>query len=112
MYRADGTTIRVLLVDDERALTNLVRMACSTRAGTSTSRTTPRACRKVPHEHPRTSWVLDIMLPDMDGLESVAAPQGSGTYTPTLFLTARGLGVTPGQWSWLSSPADGYMNQA
>jgi two-component system response regulator TrcR len=27
MYRADGSPIRVLLVDDERALTNLVRMA-------------------------------------------------------------------------------------
>src|SRR6185437_14270938 len=27
MYRADGSPIRVLLVDDERALTNLIRMA-------------------------------------------------------------------------------------
>ena len=27
MYRPDGSPIRVLLVDDERALTNLVRMA-------------------------------------------------------------------------------------
>lgn len=41
MYRADGSAIRVLLVDDERALTNLVKMALAYEGGRSMSPTMP-----------------------------------------------------------------------
>src|ERR1700733_14119061 len=33
--------------------------------------------------------VLDIMLPDVDGLQILQRIRESGPYTPTLFLTAR-----------------------
>jgi hypothetical protein len=42
MFRSDGSPIRVLLVDDERALTNLIRMALHYEAGRSTLPTTPQ----------------------------------------------------------------------
>ena len=33
--------------------------------------------------------MLDIMLPDIDGLQILQKIRESETYTPTLFLTAR-----------------------
>ncbi|CQD25129.1 DNA-binding response regulator TrcR [Mycolicibacterium conceptionense] len=40
IHRTDGSPIRVLLVDDEPALTNLVKMALHYEAGKSMWRTT------------------------------------------------------------------------
>ena len=54
--------------------------------------------------------VLDIMLPDMDGLGVLAQIRDSGTYTPTLFLTARDSladrvnGLTAGGDDYMTKP--------
>src|SRR4029450_11195356 len=89
MYRADGSPIRVLLVDDERALTNLVRMALQYEGGEiDVAHDAQEAVDKYRANTPDII-VLDIMLPDMDGLGVLQQIRDSGTYTPTLFLTAR-----------------------
>ena len=53
--------------------------------------------------------VLDIMLPDMDGLGVLAQIRESETYTPTLFLTARDSVVD--RVTGLTAGGDDYMTK-
>ena len=94
MYRADGSPIRVLLVDDEAVLTDLVSLALGYEGWVVDVATNGReAVQRYRAERPDVV-VLDIMLPDMDGLSvlrqlrsfSQGEPESG---TPTLFLTAR-----------------------
>src|SRR5258707_3922760 len=68
MYRADGSPIRVLLVDDERALTNLVRMALQYEGWEIDVAHDAREAVDTYRANTPDIIVLDIMLPDMDGL--------------------------------------------
>lgn len=110
MYRADGSPIRVLLVDDERALTNLVRMALKYEGWEiDVAHDAAEAVEKYRAQTPDL-LVLDIMLPDMDGLGVLARLRDSSTYTPTLFLTARDsvadrvTGLTAGGDDYMTKP--------
>jgi two-component system response regulator TrcR len=68
MYRTGGFPILVLLVDDERALTNLVRMALQYEGWqTDIAHDAREAVDKYRTNTPDI-LVLDIMLPDVDGL--------------------------------------------
>jgi two-component system response regulator TrcR len=110
MYRADGSPIRVLLVDDERALTNLVRMALQYEGWEiDVAHDALEAVGKYRANTPDI-LVLDIMLPDMDGLGVLQRIRDSDTYTPTLFLTARDsvmdrvTGLTAGGDDYMTKP--------
>ncbi|GFM25377.1 two component transcriptional regulator, partial [Mycobacterium sp. PO2] len=110
MYRADGSPIRVLLVDDERALTNLVRMALRYEGWEIDTAHTAAEAVEMYRTNPPDLLVLDIMLPDMDGLGVLARIRASGAYTPTLFLTARDsvadrvTGLTAGGDDYMTKP--------
>jgi two-component system response regulator TrcR len=110
MYRADGSAIRVLLVDDERALTNLIRMALRYEGWEiEVAHDAAEALTKYRANTPDV-LVLDIMLPDTDGLGVLAQIRDSDTYTPTLFLTARDsvadrvTGLTAGGDDYMTKP--------
>ncbi|MCV7154935.1 response regulator transcription factor [Mycolicibacterium pyrenivorans] len=110
MYRVDGSPIRVLLVDDERALTNLVRMALRYEGWEiDVAHDAAEAVDKYRANTPDL-LVLDIMLPDTDGLGVLAQIRDSGSYTPTLFLTARDsvadrvTGLTAGGDDYMTKP--------
>jgi two-component system response regulator TrcR len=110
MYRADGSAIRVLLVDDERALTNLIRMALRYEGWEiEVAHDAAEAITKYRANTPDV-LVLDIMLPDTDGLGVLAQIRDSDTYTPTLFLTARDsvadrvTGLTAGGDDYMTKP--------
>jgi two-component system, OmpR family, response regulator TrcR len=110
MYRPDGSSIRVLLVDDERALTNLVRMALHYEGWEIDVAHNAREAIDKYHACTPDLLVLDIMLPDMDGLGVLEEIRESGTYTPTLFLTAwdsvadRVTGLTAGGDDYMTKP--------
>jgi two-component system response regulator TrcR len=53
--------------------------------------------------------VLDIMLPDVDGLQILQRVRESGPYTPTLFLTARDSVMD--RVTGLTAGADDYMTK-
>jgi two-component system, OmpR family, response regulator TrcR len=53
--------------------------------------------------------VLDIMLPDVDGLQILQRIRESGPYTPTLFLTARDSVMD--RVTGLTAGADDYMTK-
>jgi two-component system response regulator TrcR len=107
--RADGSPIRVLLVDDEPALTNLVKMALHYEGWTvEVAHNGREAVAKFDEVGPDV-LVLDIMLPDMDGLQILQRIRESDAYTPTLFLTARDSVMD--RVTGLTAGADDYMTK-
>lgn len=109
IHRADGSPIRVLLVDDEPALANLVKMALHYEGWVmEVARNGREAVRSFDETDPDVV-VLDVMLPDIDGLEVLRRVRESASYTPTLLLTARDsvMDRAPG----LAAGADDYMTK-
>jgi two-component system response regulator TrcR len=107
--RADGSPIRVLLVDDEPALTNLVKMALHYEGWiVDVAHNGREAVAKFDKVGPDV-LVLDIMLPDMDGLQILQRVRESDAYTPTLFLTARDSVMD--RVTGLTAGADDYMTK-
>src|ERR1700758_1591630 len=109
IYRADGSPIRVLLVDDEPALTNLVKMALHYEGWVvDTAHNGREAIAKFESVSPDV-LVLDIMLPDVDGLRILQRIRESDAYTPALFLTARDSVMA--RVTGLTAGADDYMTK-
>ena len=107
--RADGSPIRVLLVDDEPALTNLVKMALHYEGWTVEVAHNGREAVTKFEEVGPDILVLDIMLPDVDGLEILQRIRDADAYTPTLFLTARDSVMD--RVTGLTAGADDYMTK-
>jgi len=107
--RDDGSPIRVLLVDDEPALTNLVKMALHYEGWTVEVACNGREAVGKFDDFGPDVLVLDIMLPDIDGLEILHRVRASGPYTPTLFLTARDSVMD--RVTGLTAGADDYMTK-
>jgi two-component system response regulator TrcR len=109
IYRADGSPIRVLLVDDEPALTNLVKMALHYEGWVvDIAHNGREAMAKFDRVSPDV-LVLDIMLPDVDGLRILERVRQSDAYTPTVFLTARDSVMD--RVTGLTAGADDYMTK-
>jgi two-component system, OmpR family, response regulator TrcR len=109
MERADGSPIRVLLVDDEPALTNLVKMALHYEGWLVEVAHNGQAAVEKFNEIEPDIVVLDIMLPDTDGLQLLQQVREADGYTPTLFLTARDSVMD--RVSGLTAGADDYMTK-
>src|ERR1700759_876087 len=108
--RADGSPIRVFLADHEPALTNLDKMALHYEGWTvEVAHNGREAVSKFDDVEPDV-LVLDIMLPDVDGLQILQRVRESGPYTPTLFLTARDSVMD--RVTGLTAGADDYMPKA
>jgi two-component system, OmpR family, response regulator TrcR len=107
--RSDGSPIRVLLVDDERALTNLVKMALHYESWTvDVAHDGAEALAKF-ESAPPDVVVLDIMLPDLDGMQILHRIRAADSYTPVLFLTARD--SVSDRVSGLTAGADDYLTK-
>ena len=110
LRRVDGSPIKVLLVDDERALTNLVTMALRYEGwDVEVAHDGRDALAKFATVDPDI-LVLDIMLPDVDGLQILQRVRSKNANTPVLFLTARDsvsdrvTGLTAGADDYLTKP--------
>lgn len=83
---------RILVVDDEPSITDLITMALHIHGATvEVAHSGAEALRAVQEFRPHLV-VLDVMLPDLDGftvLERMGRERRSAD-TPVLFLTARG----------------------
>ena len=110
MTRYDGTPLRVLVVDDEPNIAELLRMALRYEgwdvevAHTGSQAVT--AARKLGPD----SVVLDMMLPDFDGMEVLRRLRAEHEDVPVLFLTARDAvedrvaGLTAGGDDYVTKP--------
>jgi two-component system, OmpR family, response regulator len=83
----DGT--RVLVVDDERSITEVVATALRYQGFEVKEAGTGRAALAAAASFQPDCIVLDVVLPDLDGLEVAQRLRQAGIGTPVLFLTAR-----------------------
>lgn len=88
VQQANSEKIRVLVVDDEESITNLIAMALRYEGwDVETASTGPEAIEKLRSFSPDVA-VLDIMLPDLDGIQVLSRFRSEGYLLPVLFLTA------------------------
>ena len=109
MQRPDGSPIRVLLVDDEAALTSLVQRALQYEGWTIDTEHNAGEAVEMYHKILPDVLVLDVMLPDQDGLGVLRQIRGSGRYTPVLLLTA--LDSMENRLAGLIAGGDDYMTK-
>lgn len=88
LKRLDGERIRALVVDDEDSILQLLAMALRYEGWeVETASTGSEALEKLRSFGPDVA-VLDIMLPDIDGLQVLSRMRSEGQLIPVLFLTA------------------------
>lgn len=88
MQRTDGEKIRALVVDDEDSISNLIAMALRYEGwDVETAANGAEAIEKLRSFDPDVA-VLDIMLPDLDGIQVLSRFRSEGYLLPVLFLTA------------------------
>jgi two-component system OmpR family response regulator len=83
------TKRRVLVVDDEPSIVDAVATSLRYEGFEVDEARTGRAALAVAQERPPDMIVLDVMLPDLDGLEVTRRLRADGIRVPILFLTAR-----------------------
>ena len=81
--------LRILVVDDEPSIVDAVGMSLRYEGFDVDEAGTGRAALDAVEQRPPDLIVLDIMLPDFDGLEVTRRLRARGVHTPVLFLTAR-----------------------
>lgn len=110
LTRTDGTPVRVLVVDDEVNIAELVSMALRYEGWeTRMAHTGSTAVAEAKVFRP-DAVVLDMMLPDFDGLEVLRRMRATESDVPVLFLTARDsvedrvAGLTAGGDDYVTKP--------
>ena len=83
------TRQRILVVDDEPSIVDAVGMSLRYEGFEVDEAGTGRAALDAVEQRPPDLIVLDIMLPDFDGLEVTRRLRARGVHTPVLFLTAK-----------------------
>ncbi|MFC6712497.1 response regulator transcription factor [Branchiibius cervicis] len=110
LKRSDGTPVRVLVVDDESNLTELLSMALRYEGWEIKSAATGTSAVKTSKEFKPDAVVLDMMLPDFDGMEVLRRLRDDDPTLPVLFLTARDsvedrvAGLTAGGDDYVTKP--------
>ncbi len=110
LQRIDGTPVRVLVVDDEANLTELLAMALRYEGWEVRAAGSGTAAVKAAREFQPDAVVLDMMLPDFDGLEVLRRMRADDPAVPVLFLTAkdavedRVAGLTAGGDDYVTKP--------
>jgi two-component system OmpR family response regulator len=89
MRRADGKPIRALVVDDEPVLAEMVSMTLRYEGWAVTTAGDGASAIKQARENPPDVVVLDIMLPDMSGLQVLERLRDHQPGLPLLLLTAK-----------------------
>ncbi|OBK47378.1 two-component system response regulator TcrX [Mycobacterium sp. 1081908.1] len=110
MCRADGNPINVLVVDDEAVLAEMVSMALRYEGWTiSTAGDGSSAIAAARAQRPDVV-VLDVMLPDMSGLDVLHKLREDNPQLPVLLLTAKDAvedriaGLTAGGDDYVTKP--------
>jgi two-component system OmpR family response regulator len=86
---AQQTGPRVLVVDDEPNITELVAMALRYEGYNVRTAGTGRAALVAVTQFDPALVILDVMLPDIDGMEVLRRLNSTGRRVPIIFLTAR-----------------------
>ncbi|NHN56744.1 response regulator transcription factor [Calidifontibacter sp. DB0510] len=110
LTRVDGSPVRVLVVDDEANLTELLSMALRYEGWDIQTAASGHAAVRAAKEFKPDAVVLDMMLPDFDGMEVLRRIRSGDPSLPVLFLTARDAvedrvaGLTAGGDDYVTKP--------
>ena len=110
LRRADGSAVRVLVVDDESTLSELLSMALRYEGWEVRAAADGLSAVRTAREFRPDAVVLDVMLPDIDGLEVLRRLRAESPLVPVLFLTARDAvedriaGITAGGDDYVTKP--------
>ena len=89
LTRIDGSPVRALVVDDEVSLGDLLQMALRYEGWDVRTATAGQQALSLARQFKPDVIVLDVMLPDLDGLEVLHRMRADGLDIPVLFLTAK-----------------------
>jgi two-component system OmpR family response regulator len=107
---AQADNQRVLVVDDEPSIVDAVATCLRYEGFQVEEAATGRAALSKAQESPPDLIVLDVMLPDLDGIEVTRRLRADGIRSPILFLTAkdsiedRVTGLTVGGDDYVTKP--------
>ncbi|MQW76041.1 response regulator [Nocardioides sp. dk4132] len=110
LTRADGTPVRVLVVDDEANIAELISMALRYEGWTVETALTGLDAVRIARDLRPDAVVLDMMLPDLDGLEVLRRMRAHDPDVPVVFLTAKDAvedritGLTAGGDDYVTKP--------
>jgi two-component system OmpR family response regulator len=110
LTRPDGSPLRVLVVDDEANIAELIAMALRYEGFEVRAAHTGTKAVSAAKEFRPDAVVLDIMLPDFDGLEVLRRMRATEPDVPVVFLTARDsvedrvAGLTAGGDDYVTKP--------
>ncbi|MDF2824972.1 MAG: DNA-binding response regulator [Mycobacterium sp.] len=110
MRRADGNPINVLVVDDETVLAEMVSMALRYEGWNITTAADGAAAVTAARGNRPDVVVLDVMLPDMSGLDVLRRLREQNPNLPVLLLTAKDAledriaGLTAGGDDYVTKP--------
>ena len=110
LKRPDGSSVRAVVVDDESSLSDLLTMALRYEGWEVRSAAEGRAAISLIREFQPDVVVLDVMLPDIDGLHVLQRLRADGQEMPILFLTAKDslddriAGLTAGGDDYVTKP--------
>jgi two-component system OmpR family response regulator len=110
LVKPDGKPVRALVVDDEPAISELVSMALRYEKFEVRTAASGHAAVAEAKDFNPDIIVLDIMLPDFDGLEVMRRIRADNADVPVLFLTAkdavadRVVGLTAGGDDYVTKP--------
>ena len=110
LRRPDGSPLRILAVDDEQMLTDLLAMALRMEGWEVRTASSGLEALQVAQEFEPDALVLDIMMPDLDGMSVLRRLRESGNLVPVLFLTAKDAvsdriaGLTAGGDDYVTKP--------
>lgn len=80
---------RILVVDDEPSIVDAVATSLRYEGFDVEEATTGRSALNAAQDRAPDLIILDVMLPDLDGMEVTRRLRSDGIRTPILFLTAR-----------------------
>jgi two-component system OmpR family response regulator len=110
LVKPDGKPVRALVVDDEPAISELVSMALRYEKFDVRTAASGHAAVAEAKDFAPDIVILDIMLPDFDGLEVMRRIRADNADVPVLFLTAkdavsdRVVGLTAGGDDYVTKP--------
>jgi two-component system OmpR family response regulator len=110
LTRPDGSPLRVLVVDDELNIAELVAMALRYEGWQVQTALDGAAAVRAAADLEPDAVVLDLMLPDIDGLEVLRRLRRTRPDVPVVFLTAkdavedRVVGLTAGGDDYVTKP--------
>lgn len=110
LHRPDGSALRIAVVDDEQMLTDLLSMALRMEGWEVKTAASGYEALQLVRDFEPDALVLDIMMPDLDGMAVLHRLRQSGDDVPVLFLTAkdavadRVAGLTAGGDDYVTKP--------